>query len=224
MRTLLIQVALLLGVFGGDCVAQSTGQASSGSTVENITRFHPGCHARADLRGGDCLAAAHRYCESQSRNSFGFLAERVGMDVHVACAPRAWYGDVAYANLRALHTECRGVADAAGPHCAAAVRSLTGGVVQEIGRASVAVACFKSSRYSDVDYGTLSRFARGCNRPSDAGSLNCTTATSKWCKAGNAAESGLAQEVGPKSLGVACMAARTRIIRILDGPTIIDGR
>lgn len=232
MRTLLIQVSVLLaGVFAGDCLAQSVGQTSSASTVENITRFHPGCHARADLRGGDCLAAAHRYCEFYSRNSFGFLIERAGMDVHISCAPRAWYGDVSYADLRALHPQCRGVADAAGPHCAAAVRrycsnnqSLTGGLVQEIGPASAAIACFKSSRYSDVDYGTLSRFARGCSQPSDAGSLNCTTATAKWCKGGNAAESGLALEVGPKSLGVACMAARTRVTRLLDGPTKIDGR
>jgi hypothetical protein len=145
------------------------------------------------------------------------------MDVHIACAPRAWYGNVSYADLRTLHPECRGVADAAGPHCAAAVRrycsnnqSLTGGLVQEIGPASVAIACFKSSRYLDVDYDTLIRFARGCRQPSDSGSLNCTTATAKWCKAGNAAESGLALEVGPKSLGVACMPAETHVIAITD--------
>jgi hypothetical protein len=56
MRTRLIKVsALLAGVLAGDCVAQSIGQTSSASTMENITRFHRGCHSRADLRGGDCL-------------------------------------------------------------------------------------------------------------------------------------------------------------------------
>jgi hypothetical protein len=90
--------------------------------------------------------------------------------------------------------------------------------VQEIGPASVAIACFKSSRYHDVDYETLNRFARGCRQPGDSGSMSCTTATAKWCKGGNAAESGLALEVGPKSLGVACMPARTQVIAIVDAP------
>lgn len=224
MRTVLIKASVLLvGLLADGCVAQSIGQSSSASTMENITRFHPGCHSRADLKGGDCLAAAHRYCEFTSRNSFGFLVERVGMDVHVACSPRAWYGNVAYADLRTLHPECRGAADAAGPHCAAAVRrycsnnqSLPGGLVQEIGPASVAIACFKSSRYSDVQYDTLNRLTRGCREPADSGSLNCTTATAKWCKGGNAAESGLALEVGPKSLGVACIPAQVHVIAILD--------
>jgi hypothetical protein len=130
-----------------------------------------------------------------------------------------------------MHPECRGVADAAGPNCAAAVRrfcsnnqSLTGGLVQEIGPTSVAIACFKSSRYRDVDYQTLNTFARGCRQPGDSGSLNCTTAAAKSCKAGNAAESGLALEVGPKSLGVACMPAQTHIIAILDAPSKTDDK
>jgi len=197
--------------------------------MENITRFHLGCHDGVDLRGGDCLAAAHRYCEFYSRNTFGFLVERVGRNVYIACAQRAWYGDVSYAGLRTLHTECRGVADAAGPHCAAAVhrycsnnQSLTGGLVQEVGPASVAVACFKPSRYNDVDYQKLDRLASGCRQPGDSGSLNCTTASARWCKGGDATESGLALEVGPKSLGVACMPAQTHVIAILDKPVPID--
>ena len=91
MRNLLIRASVLLGVslagYGADLPLEQTGSAS---TMENITRFHKGCHSRADLSGGDCIAAAHRYCEFYSKNTFRFLAERAGMDVYVSCAQRAW--------------------------------------------------------------------------------------------------------------------------------------
>jgi hypothetical protein len=51
MRTLLIKVSVLLaGVLAGDCVAQSIGQTSSASTMENITRFHPGVVRKNSIR------------------------------------------------------------------------------------------------------------------------------------------------------------------------------
>ena len=220
---MLVRLSVLFaGVLAVDCVAQSIAQTSSASVMENITRFHKGCHSGADLKGGDCVAAAHRFCESRSKNSFGLLVQRVGSNVQVACAQRAWYGDVPYGELSAEHPECRGAADAAGPNCAAAVRrycsnsrSLPGGLVQEIGPSSVGVACVAATRQRDVDYATLNRFARGCRQPGDSVSLNCTTAAAKWCNAENADDSGMVLEVGPRSLGVLCMPAQTAIIAIV---------
>jgi hypothetical protein len=205
--------------------------ASAQSLVaENINRFHPGCHKAADLRGGDCVAAAHRLCESShSKNSFGFIFQRDAENVWVGCALRGWYGDVPYTRLQQLHPQCRGPADSQSPHCVAAVRrycanerSLSGGLVQEVGPTSAAIACFEASRSSDVPYIQLARFSSGCKAPNTAGSLSCVTAAANWCKANDKSLLGLPQEIGPTSVAVACFATSVRVVRVLDRPGKID--
>ncbi len=96
MRGLLIGLLALAGA------SIPSGARAQATIAESINRYHPGCHTRADMRGGDCVAAAHRYCEAnQSRNSFGFPIRRDTENIHVACAFRAWYGDVAYGEAAA---------------------------------------------------------------------------------------------------------------------------
>jgi hypothetical protein len=88
-------------------------------------------------------------------------------------------------------------------------------LVQEIGPRSVGVACFKPSRYADVNYAKLSQFSRDCRAPGNAGSIGCSTAAAAaWCKAGKADELGLAQEIGPASIGVACFHGFTQVMDI----------
>ncbi|HEX8696323.1 MAG TPA: hypothetical protein VF746_28150 [Longimicrobium sp.] len=217
MRGLLIGLLVLAG-------ASIPSVARAQATIaENINRYHPGCHARADMRGGDCVAAAHRYCEANhSRNSFGFPIRRDVENIHIACAFRAWYGEVAYGRLQELHPECGGPADAQTPACVAAVRrycanerSLSGGLIQEVGPGSAAVACFRATRQRDVEYRRLLAISAACNGPGAAGSLSCVTASAEWCRLGNRSELGLPQEVGRDSLAVSCFPARVQVMRVL---------
>lgn len=217
MRGLLIGLLLLAGA------SIPSGARAQATIAESINRYHPGCHARADMRGGDCVAAAHRYCEANhSRNSFGFPIRRDPENIHIVCAFRAWYGDVAYGGLQQLHPECRGPADAQTPACVAAVRrycanarSLSGGLIQEVGPASAAIACFRATRQGDVEYRRLFQNSAACNGPGAAGSLSCVTASAEWCRQGDRSESGLPQEVGPASLAVSCFPATVRVMRVL---------
>jgi hypothetical protein len=241
MRIPVIAVLLLAGLsVASDSGAQTTAQtrypdswspsaywlgSAQGSIAENITRFHPGCRSAANFRGSDCVAAAHRLCELRySKNSFGFIFQRDAENVWVACAPRAWYGDVPYTRLQQLHSQCRSGADSQSPHCVAAVRrycaeekSLSGGLVQEVGPTNAVIACFKASRSSDVEYRQLSQFSAGCKGPDSAGSLSCATAAANWCKAHeNPATLGLPQEIGPTSMAVACFPASVQVVLVLD--------
>lgn len=217
MRGLLIGLLALAGA------SIPSGARAQASTAENINRFHQGCHARADMRGSDCVSAAHHYCMAyHSPNSFGFPIRRDMENVHIACAFHAWYGDVAYGRLRQIHPECRGAADAQTPACVAAVRrycanerSLSGGLIQEVGATSAAVACFRATRQGNVAYRRLYQNSARCNGPGAAGSLSCMTASAEWCRQGNRNESGLPQEVGRDSLAVACFPARVRVIRVV---------
>ena len=234
MRISLIPVLVLVGAtISGSASAQVTGESSAASVAENINRFHPGCHRAADFRGGDCVAAAHRLCESKhSKNSFGFIFKYDAVDenVWVGCAFRGWYGDVPYSQLQQLHPQCLGPADSQSPHCVAAVRrycanerSLSGGLIQEVGPGSAAIACFKASLSNDVvPYTQLARFSSHCYEPSDAGSLSCFTAAANWCKANDKSFLGLPQEIGPTSAAIACFPASVRVVRVLDRPGPID--
>ena len=217
MRGLLIALLVLAGA------SIPSGTRAQATIAESINRYHPGCHTRADMRGGDCVAAAHRYCEANhSRNSFGFPIGRDPENIRIVCAFRAWYSDVAYGGLQQLHPECRGPADAQTPACVAAVRrycanerSLSGGLIQEVGPGSAAVACFRATRQADVEYRRLYPFSTPCNGPAAAGSLSCFTASAEWCRRGNPKESGLPQEVGRASLAVSCFPASVRVVRLL---------
>lgn len=231
MRLALLCTILIARV-STPCAAQSGSVLQAASIAENITRFHPGCHAKADLRGGDCTAAAHRLCEANYRkDSFGFVFLRDGMDVHVGCAPRAFYGEVLYSQLREIHPSCRGQADAQSPHCVAAVRrycsaqqGLSGGLIQETSATRAAVACFKATRLETMTYNQLAPTQRGCTQASAAGQLICVTAVAKRCRNGNQAELGLPQEVGLRSIDAACFPGRVHVVRLLDAPGRIDGR
>jgi hypothetical protein len=113
--------ALLLGVLVLAGASIPSGARAQASIAENINRYHPGCHNGVDLRGSDCVATAHRYCEANhSRNSFGFPIRRDPDNIYIACAFRAWYGNVVYGRLQQLHPGCAGPADARTPACVAA--------------------------------------------------------------------------------------------------------
>lgn len=213
MRGLLIGLLLLAGA----CIP--SGARAQATIMESITRYHPGCNARADIGGSDCVAAAHRYCQAhQSRNSFGFPIGREMENIRIVCAFRAWYGDVAYGALQRHHPECRGAADSRTTACVAAARrycanerSLSGGLIQEIGPGSAAVACFRATRQADVEYRRLYPFSAPCNGVAAAGSLSCVAASAEWCRRGDGRDSGLPQEVGRASLAVSCFRGSMRV-------------
>jgi hypothetical protein len=143
-------------------------------------------------------------------------------NIHIACAFRAWYGNVTFGELRQFHPDCTGAADAQTPACVAAVRrycanerSLSGGLIQEVEPGRAAVACFRATRQGNVAYRRLYQESARCNGPDAAGSLSCATASAEWCRQGNRNESGLPQEVGRESLAVSCFPARVRVMRVL---------
>jgi hypothetical protein len=224
MRITVLQLAILAGA--------SLPAGAGAQTALTINRFHPGCNAKADPRGDDCLAAAHRFCEANySHNSFGFPYKRPGEQIYIACAVRGWYGDVPYSHLQQLHPQCRSAADGQSPHCIAAVRrycanerSLSGGLIQEVGPRSAAVACFEATRYTDVPYRDLALFSPDCKGPGAAGSLGCVTAAAGWCSRSKQGELGLPQEVGPASIAVACMPASLRVLDVSPPTKYDDGR
>jgi hypothetical protein len=94
-------------------------------------------------------------------------------------------------------------------------RSLSGGLIQEVGPGRAAVACFRATRQGDVEYRRLIQISAACNGPAAAGSLSCATASAEWCREGNRSESGLAQEVDPGSLAISCFPASVRVMRVL---------
>ena len=220
MRITLISFGLLL----------VPGIPARAQTALTMGHYHPRCHEGADLRGDDCVAAAHRLCEdTSSKISFGFAYQRDGRSVYVACAQRGWYGAVAWGRLQQFHPGCRSAADGQSPACVAAVRryctdemSMSGGLIQEVGVGTAAVACFKAARYTDVEYQELAQFSRECFSPNAAGGLGCVTAAARWCRAGNPSELGLPQEVGPRSIAVACLPASVHVVDLGDRPQNFD--
>ncbi len=217
MRVIVVamMVAVLAAVFG-----LGGPPPLHASTVNTIQRYHPGCSDRADPRGGDCTAAAHRLCNDSARDRLGFVFGR-SPALEIACARHGWYGDVRYRDLAAAHPGCRGAADGQSGACLAAVRryctnsrGMTAGIVQEVGSASAGVACFRATRLEDVKYGTLARFGPGCRGASASTSLACFRAAARWCEAFGTGDFGLPQETGPTSLAVACLPGSRRIIDV----------
>ena len=196
------------------------------SVARTLTQYHPGCNRTADPVGGDCAAASHRFCERDViPQSLGFVSGRGSgfRTLKVACVRWTSYDNVPYSELRNLHADCVAPQNAARSECVAAVHrycervhSAKGGVAQEIGPTSVAVACASSASYSDVSYRHLYSDASPCRGPSMGNSVMCRAAASSWCLANALGDVGLPQEVGPQSLGIACLPGTTRFIDLAD--------
>lgn len=186
-----------------------------------LNRFHPECVATAGAGSGPCLAASHRFCESRypSTRRAGLIWRREPRLVTVGCVQPAWYGDVAYGDLRAQHNDCDGPSASGSPACVAAAkrfcqsqRQLSGGVIQEVGPVSAAVACLKAATVANPSYRTLAGWARPCNGPSAGGTLACTTAATLACRALDRRFMGIPQEVGPASMTVICVVATDAVL------------
>ena len=177
--------------------------------------FHEGCDQPEKMFSPECTAAAHRYCKAAvgHENAFG-LAHEAGPDsMTVSCGIASIRRDVAFTEMAANHEGCRSPADARVPACMAAAgrfcrgQGMMGGLVQEVGPASVEVACFEHGSRRTAKFSELRQHHEGCG---DAGGQNiqCVAAASRLCdRSSGDTQAGLMQEQNLQQMDLACFNA-----------------
>ena len=200
---------------------------SYSASAEDLNDYHPECitgtigmspppHPETIIRGSDCTAAIHRYCERQNRGGAGFpqeIGSKSGRPIHgVACFKPSWYGDVPLNLLAAGHSGCNNIDKSQSADCMSAVHRWCAadgrggaGLAQEVGPSSFGVACFQPSSYQDVSINDLRAQIGGCDSVDKSQTSACLAAIHRWCNENHKGTAGLAQEVGNGVLGVACL-------------------
>ncbi|KAJ5458565.1 hypothetical protein N7475_009953 [Penicillium sp. IBT 31633x] len=115
----------------------------------------PGCFKKT--QSAACYSSIHRFCDSAGHGGAGIIQELGDGVVGLACVPTSWYGVVKIGELAMLHDQCNSVGLAQNPAClSAAHRYCTsrglgrGGVINELGKDEVALACITEARYQIV--------------------------------------------------------------------------
>lgn len=219
-RQLMRQLVPALAVFMGIGIFSTPSQAQN---PPNLSGYHIGCVNEIYSRHPDCVAAIHRYCEADNRGGAG-LSQEVGQSqqfrrvvIQFHCFRPSWYGDAPLAQLRGLHAGCDQATKSQTPECMSAIHRWCeaqgrggAGLAQEVGPASFAVACFRPSSYQDVSINDLRARHSGCDTTGKSQSADCLAAIHRWCSSQGRGTAGIAQEVGARVLGVACMNGTNR--------------
>jgi hypothetical protein len=191
--------------------AEETEEAATLESVvrcSNLRCYHSGCNDVSKARTPDCVAAESRFCSD--RGGFGFgLSQDIGNGVIGTACANAWRSEVSLFELSQLHPGCNVNWKSQHPDCVAAAhrycrsRGYGAGVAQEVGLSSLGIACIHTGLEGDAPISELSHGHPGCSSSASSQSNDCASAARRYCIA-RGFTAGLAQEVGPSSIGVGC--------------------
>jgi hypothetical protein len=118
----------------------------------------PGCAGNpANTQSTGCYHSAHSYCQRFPEGGTGIIQELGPGVAGLACVATPWYSVVKIAELAALHGGCTSSSLAQSPPCVAAAHRYctsnglgAGGVINELGRDEVALACIVDAAYTSA--------------------------------------------------------------------------